>query len=233
MLPHAAFHFTAVGIFSLEVRRTWASKKHHEDSEDRCMSGCAWCRSVCHNQFKICKLSERSFRIAMSFLVFSFKMISKQFLPLNCVASHLLLPSIPAFSARPDRCKMDKNGTAEMQRCSRCSCDATNLEGFLDGEPRHVTAEVFDVSAVSLVNLGCKSPTLSWWPREKKTMDMDRFQKKKTWLFSMTFAVVDADRRQRLRVGPFLRCRAPPPWLNNFCQPKKCTQHMSPINSAA
>lgn len=128
---------------------------------------------------------------------------------------------LETYAGWPDRCKMDKNGT-EMQRRSRCSCDATNLEGFLDGEPRHeVTAKVFDVSAVSLVNLGCKSPTLSWWPPREKN-DMDRFQKKKTCFFSMTFVFVDADRRQRLRVGPFLRCRAPPPWLNNFCQPKKC-----------
>ena len=107
-----------------------------------------------------------------------------------------------------------------MQRC-RCSCDATNLEGFLDGEPRDVTAEVLDVSAV---NLGCKSATLSWWPREKKNDGYGPISEKITWLLH-DFRCRRCDRR-RLRVRPFLRCRAPPPWLN-----EKFTQHMSLYNS--
>ena len=72
---------------------------------------------------------------------FKSKLFQNNFFLSSCVL--LLTPSIPAFSPRPVRCKMDENGAAEMQRCSRCSCgDATNLEGFLDGEPRHVTGEV-------------------------------------------------------------------------------------------
>lgn len=66
----------------------------------------------------------------MSFLVFSFKMISKQSLPLNCVASqtsHLLIPSIPAFS--PRIFSVDKNCSAKA--AALCTEEKARLSIFV------------------------------------------------------------------------------------------------------